>query len=189
MPKSKSQVAVLPPPSRVLFARIGWMTYYAGPQSGDEQPKGGGAYNRKNLGHEVFNLAEFGGRLYGFARAKSGRINLARIEPSAAEPERLEDVLIVFVASQRVIGWYRNAIVYAHRNPKFPASVKTEMKHRLKPAATKKFTFWGYCFEASVEDRHCCRFTRGTIESGRFPRVLREDSANITFDTPIGRTA
>src|SRR2546426_10352206 len=29
-------------PRRVLFARVGWMTYYAGPQNGDEKPIGGG---------------------------------------------------------------------------------------------------------------------------------------------------
>ena len=40
-------------PRRVLFARVGWMTYYAGPQIGDEKPIGGGSNNRKNIGHEV----------------------------------------------------------------------------------------------------------------------------------------
>jgi hypothetical protein len=48
---------------RVVFARVGWMTYYTGPQVGDEKPVGGGANNRKNIGHEVFNFTNFGGKL------------------------------------------------------------------------------------------------------------------------------
>jgi hypothetical protein len=149
---TKSSPAIAPMPTRVLFARIGWMTYYAGPQTGDEQPKGGGSYNRKNLGHEVFNFAEFGGRLYGFARAKSRRINLARIEPTAVEHERLDEVLVVFVASQRVIGWYRKAAVYAAMNQKLPPATKKEMHRRSKQSTTLKFDFWGHCFEAEFED-------------------------------------
>src|ERR1700687_1510997 len=56
---------------RVLFARVGWMTHYSGPQTGDEKPIGGGENNKKNIGHEVFNFADFGGRLYGFVRAQN----------------------------------------------------------------------------------------------------------------------
>jgi len=41
---------------RVLLARIGYMTYYAGSQSGDERPKHGGAYNDGNIGHELYNF-------------------------------------------------------------------------------------------------------------------------------------
>ena len=41
---AKSHAAIAPPaiPTRVLFAWVGEMTYYAGPQPGDERPKGGG---------------------------------------------------------------------------------------------------------------------------------------------------
>jgi hypothetical protein len=52
-------------PRRVLFARVGWMKYYAGPQTGDEKPIGGGKNNKKNIGHELFNFKNFGGNLYG----------------------------------------------------------------------------------------------------------------------------
>lgn len=140
-----------PNPTRVLFARIGWMTYYDGPQPGDERPKGGGAYNRKNIGHEVFNFAEFGGCLYGFVRTKSGYINLARIEPSSAGHESLDDVLVIFVAGQHVVGWYRKATVHA-TNSRLPVSVAKEMTRRLKQSGTKGFEVEGHRFEAKVEN-------------------------------------
>jgi hypothetical protein len=36
-------------PRRVLFARVGWITYYAGPQVGDEKTHRGASINRKTL--------------------------------------------------------------------------------------------------------------------------------------------
>lgn len=83
MTHSEEVNAIAVKPTRVLFARIGSMTYYAGPQEGDERPTGGGRYNKRSMGHELFNFAEFDGRLYGTARVKNGRINLARIDPIA----------------------------------------------------------------------------------------------------------
>lgn len=136
-------------PTRVLFARIGWMKYYAGPQKDDEQPKGGGAYNRKNVGHELFNFAQFGGRLYGYAAAS---INLKRIDPTAEATEKIDDVLVIFVAHQHIIGWYRNATIYASTQPKFPTSATKEMLRRLKQSGVKGFSLIGYRFEAAVED-------------------------------------
>jgi hypothetical protein len=99
-------------PRRMLFARVGWMTYYAGPQSGDEKPIGGGENNKKSIGHEVFNFTNFAGRLYGFVRAAEGRLKLERIDPAAGNKDRLEDVLVIFVAKQKVIGWYAAATVH-----------------------------------------------------------------------------
>lgn len=70
--KKKPEPSRLPTPSRVLFARVGWMTYYAGPQIGDEKPIGGGENNKKNIGHEIFNFTSFGARLYGFVSTSWG---------------------------------------------------------------------------------------------------------------------
>lgn len=43
----------------VLFARIGWMRWYKGPQTGDEKPVGGGKYNKDLWGtrHTTFFLS------------------------------------------------------------------------------------------------------------------------------------
>jgi hypothetical protein len=135
-------------PTRVVFARVGWMTYYAGPQEGDKRPTGGGRYNKKNVGHELFNFAEFGGHLYGHAATS---INLKRIDPTAGAVGKLDDVLVIFVARQHIIGWYRNATVYASTRPKFPASVTKEMLRRLKQSGMRGFRLIGYRFEAAVE--------------------------------------
>jgi hypothetical protein len=125
------------------------MSYYTGPQPGDERPKGGGGYTKNNVGHEVFNFAQFGGRLYGYVAAS---INLKRIDTTAGAAEKLDGVLVVFVARQHIIGWYRNATVYAPARPKFPPSVSKEMLRRLKQSGTKGFELGRFRFEAAVED-------------------------------------
>lgn len=137
-------------PFRVLFARVGAMTFYAGPQPGDERPKGGGRYNKNNVGHELFNFADFGGRLYGFVRATGGRISLEQIETSAANQSALNDVLVIFVAEQKIVGWYKNAMVH-RTTATFSAEVATGMRKRLKQARTSHFKFVGYNFEAPIE--------------------------------------
>jgi hypothetical protein len=137
-------------PSRLLFARVGWMTYYAGPQSGDEKPIGGGSNNRRNIGHEVFNFMDFGGRLYGFVRAADRRIKLKRIDP-LVKGDTLRDVLVVFVSNQRIVGWYRKATVYG-REVEFPTDVSKEIKKRLKQTNTTRFSLKRYRFECSVDD-------------------------------------
>jgi hypothetical protein len=135
---------------RVLFARVGWMTYYAGPQAGDEKPVGGGGNNKNNIGHEVFNFTNFGGKVYGFVRAVDRRVNLERIEPSSKTDER-SDVLVAFVAKQRLIGWYRGATV--HKSEKtFPSDVAKEIRKRLKRVKTKNFKIERYSFECPVEN-------------------------------------
>jgi len=122
------------------------MTYYAGPQVGNERPKGGGSYNKEKVGHEVFNFADFGGQIYGFVQAKNGRINLERIDPAVGQREKLDDVLVIFVATQRIIGWYQGATV--HRTTElFPASVTKEMRKRLKQAPTKPYKIKTYGFD------------------------------------------
>ncbi len=99
-----------------MFARIGWMTFYAG--AVDEKPTGGGSYNRDRVGSEVFNFKPVNGFLYGFARGGSkNAFNLKRIDPTAPDTNKIEHVLVVFVAKQpdggqRVVGWYKDATVY-----------------------------------------------------------------------------
>jgi hypothetical protein len=137
-------------PTRVLFARVGWMTYFAGPQPGDERPKGGGGYNKKNVGHELFNFAPFNGRLYG-NRTGNGGVNLARIDPGLDGAKKLEVVLVVFVARQHIVGWYRGATVYA-TDAKLPISAVKEMKRRLRQSPIKGFNLGEYRFETAVEN-------------------------------------
>src|SRR5436309_5595562 len=134
---------------KVLFARIGWMVQYAGPQPGDERPTGGGGYNKKKVGHELFNFYDFGGRLYGFVRAKNDSIRLKRIDPAAGKAGKLEDVLVIFVAKQRIVGWYSGAVVHS-TTASFPVVAKEAIRKYLSQTRTKTFKLEGYRFEAPL---------------------------------------
>src|SRR5208282_3711898 len=87
-----------PMTSNVLFARIGWMKFYAG--AIEEKPIGGGSYNKEHIGSELFNFMPVGGFLYGFARggSRATAFNLRRIDPTAGKSDKLEHVTVVFVA-------------------------------------------------------------------------------------------
>lgn len=102
---------------RVLFVRVGHMTFYAGSQPDDPRPIGGGAYNRKNIGGEVYNFKDIGGNLYGYYQAPSNRTALERIDPNC-EDGSLDQVLVLFFATlpktggQVLVGWYKDATVF-----------------------------------------------------------------------------
>src|SRR5580658_4196127 len=108
--------------TKVLFARIGWMKFYAG--AIDEKPVGGGSYTKEHIGSELFNFKPVGPFLYGFAKggSRTSAFNLKRIDPGADNSDKLEQVTVVFVAKdprggQRVVGWYENATVYRKWQP------------------------------------------------------------------------
>jgi hypothetical protein len=127
----KSEPSRLATPRRVLFARVGWMTYYAGPQAGDEKPIGGGENNKKNIGHEIFNFTNFGGRLYGFVSTPKGHISFERIGPTSGKQDRLDDVLVVFVARQRIIGWYLGRILPSRPERRVGERVRVQQNRNL----------------------------------------------------------
>lgn len=106
---------------KVLFARIGYMKYYDGEQTGDEKPIGGGKYNNNNIGSEIFNFRNVKEKFYGFVQPPhkkdeyhKAKINITRIDPNCKN-EFVEDVLVIFFCrskttkSQVIIGWYKNA--------------------------------------------------------------------------------
>jgi hypothetical protein len=108
--------------SLILFARVGWMTYYNGPnQVGDDRPQGGGSYTEKNIGNEAFNFKDVGGHLYGYFQPQvpASSIALERIQPGCSAPS-VAGVTVVFISThpeeggQRIAGWYKNATVFRH---------------------------------------------------------------------------
>jgi hypothetical protein len=131
-------------PARFLFTRIGSMTYY----DGSERPKGGGGYNKNNIGNELCNFADFNGRLYGFA---SPDIGLKRVDPYCDGAGTLDDVLVIFVADQRIVGWYKHAMVH-EASKKHPALVANEMTKRARRAGLKGFRPYRFRFETEVEN-------------------------------------
>jgi len=112
---------------QVLFARVGWMRWYRGPQAGDEKPIGGGKYNRESLGHEAFNFLPLNGTVLGYFQPQLQPEERQQANPSTIALERIKagftgdsmpNVLTVFFATdperggQRIVGWFRSAKVY-----------------------------------------------------------------------------
>ncbi len=103
--------------ARVLFARIGWMEYYAGPQEGDQAPIGGGAYNEDNLGHEAFNFDHKHATMRAYFEPPSS-LNLRKIDPNAQPNDAYIDNSIIFFFAKRpeggqvVVGWYNQARLF-----------------------------------------------------------------------------
>lgn len=106
-------------PSRVaksvVFARVGWMTFYDPSRDPDEEPIGGGSYNEEEVGSEAENFRVFGDRLFGYVetRRRGAGLNTRRL---GGEADRsVGGVLVIFVAKhpregrQRIVGWYDNA--------------------------------------------------------------------------------
>ena len=111
----------------IVFARIGWMKWYRGPQPDDEKPIGGGSYNIRSLGHEAFNFLPLDDQMFGYFQPTlqsnhPSSIALERIEAGSAA-EELKGILAVFVATdpkrggQRIVGWYPEATVSRHARP------------------------------------------------------------------------
>ena len=107
---------------KVLFARVGYMKFYKGPQIGDERPIGGGSYNKNKIGGEAYNFTKINDFIYGYFQPHMQEpydINLQRIE-NDFDGESINNVLVIWFATnpiekgQVIIGWYKNATVYRH---------------------------------------------------------------------------
>ncbi|MFZ3136377.1 MAG: DUF3883 domain-containing protein [Thermodesulfovibrionales bacterium] len=171
---------------RVIFARTGYMRYYAGPQKGDEKPKYGGSYTAKNIGHEAYNFKSAMGWVYGFftpslRKGKPITINLERIEEGNIGLNKLDNVLVIFVArkgsvGQVVIGWYDDATVFRECQKS-----QTEMLRKnyffLIKARAEKAVLLPEKYRAHPIPKGLGAFGRASVvyplESDRTPRVLR----------------
>jgi hypothetical protein len=136
---------------RVLFARVGWMRWYRGPQPDDPKPLGGGKYTRTGLGGEAHNFLPIGDKLFAYFQpqlqpldrreAHPSFIRLEKIQPGCSG-DSLNEVLVVFVArnpgvgGQYIVGWYRNPRVYRREQESY---AKERNEH-------------GYFIEATVGD-------------------------------------
>jgi hypothetical protein len=116
----------------VLFARIGWMRWYRGPQPDDEKPIGGGGYNKASVGHEAFNFLPLDDRMLGYFQPRLQPAANRKKHPSTIALDRitaksvgetLGGVLVIFVATdptlhgQRIVGWFDDATVHRHTQP------------------------------------------------------------------------
>lgn len=101
---------------KIFYCRVGWMNAYRG--NVDERPQNGGAYNKDNIGHEVYNYLGVDGKYYGFVEAGiNNTIHIDRLGATKKD-QSIDNILVVWVAShpnkkgQYIVGWYEDAIVY-----------------------------------------------------------------------------
>jgi hypothetical protein len=139
---------------KVLFARIGYMKYYAGSQASDNRPVGGGKYNKDHVGHEIYNFKIVDNKVKGYFQAswKKGmkiediRLDLKKIDPKYDnQNDYIDDVLVIFLSSvphangQCIIGWYKNARVYRNYQQSNLADSRDGFNYNLECAATDAF--------------------------------------------------
>lgn len=93
----------------ILFCNVTWLENYFGPE---EDMAGGGSYVDQNeSGAEVFNFADLNGKYFGYVATQGHQIRIERLGVKAFD-EYIDDVLVVWVARKKIIGWYKNARVY-----------------------------------------------------------------------------
>lgn len=169
--------------SPVLFVRVGWMEWYTGPRSGDEKPVGGGAYNRKMVGHEAFNFERFGNRFFGYFQPPNEGIRLEGIVANGGSLTSVPGVLVVYVATdpqrhgQRIVGWYQNATVYRSRQP-YPPEVRQSITSKLDASGLNYETFTGFFAETDVTDATLLPTRR---RSFRIPKKTGIGQANVCY--------
>lgn len=101
---------------RILFANIGWMAHYQG-NTDNDMIVGGGSYDPMDK-HDVFNFQDVNGKCYGYVQVK-GQMKLSNIDDSKEWYGKIDDVLVVWVATndimggRYIVGWYNHATVYA----------------------------------------------------------------------------
>lgn len=112
----------------LIFIRTAWMTNYRGLVGDDELAIGGGGYVVEHgYGEEIFNFQTFQGRVYGGCRppgtkgTTDGRINLKNLGGKSGD-EFVSGVTVVWVAvnekaQAKIVGWYKNAMVFAKWQP------------------------------------------------------------------------
>lgn len=111
---------------RIVFCRIGWAKYYRG--DSDDIPRNGGSYNDnpQNIGFETYNFKNYNGKYYGYVKMdRKKSIRIERIDRCSAIDKSIDNVTVVWVADNRIVGWYKNAIVFRKYEP-IPAEIIQE---------------------------------------------------------------
>ena len=95
---------------RLLFLNVGWMAKYEG-LKGDTIIGGGEYVLSHGYGHEILNFQPYRDRMYGFARTPHSSIKIEKLG-AAKGAESVGNVLAVWVAKSRIVGWYKDATVF-----------------------------------------------------------------------------
>lgn len=122
---------------RILFCNIGWANNYNGDLN--DRPVGDATYIKGGgLGHEIANFALSNGYYYGYVETKSRngqaqKIRIENIDSIAADRDRLDNVLVIWCATNQenggkyIVGWYRHAMVFRNRMAAAPGSKRAEL--------------------------------------------------------------
>ena len=95
----------------IIFFNTAWMERYEGLVDNDKRIYGGGSFIEKNgYGVEIYNFKKIRGKVYGFAQS-NGDINIQKLGADKQD-DHISGVLIIFTAKSRVVGWYKDAILY-----------------------------------------------------------------------------
>ncbi|SFD20795.1 HNH endonuclease [Ruminococcus albus] len=104
--------------NRILYCRIGTMNYYQGLKN--DSISGGESYLRENKnGGEIYNFQYINGCYYGYVEPghQKGKECLIHVEKLGGSLKAgiAHGVLVVWVANEKVVGWYNNADVYSKK--------------------------------------------------------------------------
>jgi hypothetical protein len=120
----------------LLVCNIGWMSRYEGNKGKPDKIVGGGKWvEQHGTGHEVCNFLPCkDGYVYGHVETikkdTDRRIRIENIGVGSGDTETVSGIDVVWVATNPdargrwVVGWYRNATVYRHRQ-EFPKALLT----------------------------------------------------------------
>lgn len=131
--------------AKVVFCNIAWMKLYRGINE-DDMPKNGGAFVKKNNDAcECFNFYPYNHNFLGYVRVRGTRLDLARVEPVADDVDKIEDVTVVWTATndtgRYIVGWYEHAEMYRYY-------------HEFEDGTLSDKTYWGYNFKTGERNAH-----------------------------------
>lgn len=131
--------------AKVVFCNIAWMKFYSGITDND-QPKNGGAFVKENNDAcESFNFYPYNHYCLGYVRAPGERLNLARVEDVPDYVNKIDDVTVIWVATndtgRYIVGWYEHAEMYRYY-------------HCFKDNIVENHTYWQYNFKTREENAH-----------------------------------
>lgn len=131
--------------AKVVFCNIAWMKLYSGINDND-QPKNGGAFVKENNDAcESFNFYPYNHYCLGYVRAPGERLNLARVEDVPDDVDKIDDVTVIWVATndtgRHIVGWYEHAEMYRYYQ-------------YFEDSIVENHTYWQYNFKTREENAH-----------------------------------
>lgn len=131
--------------AKVVFCNIAWMKHYRGINE-DDMPKNGGAFVKENNDAcESFNFYPYNHNCLGYVRVRGAHLNLSRVEDVADDVDKIEDVTVVWTATndtgRYIVGWYEHAEMYRYYK-------------WFEDDGVENHTYWQYSFKTNEENAY-----------------------------------